>query len=203
MSEDTHKTDENVVDISPEAAEHEKADAEAVEGAEEEVVSEETSLDAELIAKEAELLDMKDKLLRTLAEAENVRKRSERQVADARLYAIESFARDLLDVSDNLSRALDALPEDKRAELSPEGKSLLEGVEMTQKTLHAALTRHKVVAIDAAPGATFDPNVHQAVAQIPSDQPSGTVAEPFQTGWKIGERTLRAAMVAVSTGKPN
>lgn len=203
MSEDTHKTDDNVVDISPEAAEHEKAHAEAVEGAEEEVVSDEPSLDAELIAKEAELLDMKDKLLRTLAESENVRKRSERQVADARLYAIESFARDLLDVSDNLSRALDALPEDKRAELSPEGKSLLEGVEMTQKTLHAALARHKVVAIDAAPGATFDPNVHQAVAQIPSDQPSGTVAEPFQTGWKIGERTLRAAMVAVSTGKPN
>ena len=154
-------------------------------------------------AKEAEALELKDKLLRTLAEADNVRKWSERQVSEARLYAVESFARDLLEVSDNLSRALDALPEDKRAELSPEGKSLLEGVEMTQKSLHAAFARHKVVAIDAGPGATFDPNVHQAVAQIPSDQPSGTVAEPFQNGWKIGERTLRAAMVAVSTGKAN
>ncbi|MEL7129567.1 MAG: nucleotide exchange factor GrpE, partial [Pseudomonadota bacterium] len=106
----------------------------------------------------------------------------------------------ILGVSDNLSRALTALGDDARAELSEAGKSLLEGIEMTQKDLVAVLARHGVTAIDAVAGVTFDPNVHQAVAQIPSEHPEGTVAEPFQTGWKIGERTLRAAMVAVSTG---
>ena len=74
---------------------------------------------------------------------------------------------------------------------------------MTQKELHTVLARHGVTAIDAAPGAAFDPNQHQAVSQIPSDQPSGTIAETFQSGWKIGERVLRAAMVAVSAGPAN
>ena len=74
-------------------------------------------------------------------------------------------------------------------------------MKMTQKELHRVLAKHGVTAVDAAPGASFDPNLHQAVSQIPSDQPSGTIAETFQSGWKIGERVLRAAMVAVSAGK--
>ncbi|MEO1028049.1 MAG: nucleotide exchange factor GrpE [Pseudomonadota bacterium] len=201
MGDETQKTDETVVDLNP-GAEAAESETEMQDLSQDELDSEPT-LEQQLLAKEAEALELKDKLLRTLAEADNVRKRSERQVSEARLYAVESFARDLLEVSDNLSRALDALTDEKRAELSPEGKSLLEGVEMTQKSLHAIFARNKVVAIDAGPGAAFDPNVHQAVAQIPSDQPSGSVAEPFQSGWKIGERTLRAAMVAVSTGKAN
>ena len=95
------------------------------------------------------------------------------------------------------------LPDEDRAALSEAGAGLLGGIEMTQKELHTVMARHGVTAIDAAPGAAFDPNFHQAVSQIPSDQPKDTIAQTFQTGWKIGERTLRAAMVSVSTGPAN
>jgi len=142
-------------------------------------------------------------LLRTLADLDNTRKRAERQVSDARVYAIEKFAGDLLSVSDNLSRALAALTDEDRAALSEAGRNLFEGIEMTEKELHTALARHGVTVIAALPGDTFDPNLHQAVANIPSDQPNGTIASCFQPGWKIGERTLRAAMVAVSAGAAN
>lgn len=152
---------------------------------------------------EVEKEELREQLLRTLADLENTRKRAERQVADARIYAIEKFAGDLLSVSDNLSRALSALSEKDRDALSEPGKNLLGGIEMTEKELHTALARHGVTAIAAQPGDTFDPNLHQAVANIPSDQPNGTIASCFQPGWKIGERTLRAAMVAVSAGAAN
>lgn len=158
------------------------------------------TFEQQLLVLEAEKLDMKDQLLRARAEMENVRKRAERKVADERVYAIEKFARDLLGVADNLSRALTALSPEARVDLSDAGKSLLAGIELTEKELIAALSRHGVTIVDAIAGTEFDPNVHQAVAQIPSDQAEGTIAEPFQTGWKIGDRTLRAAMVAVSTG---
>jgi|TARA_R110000787_G_scaffold16825_4_gene52904 molecular chaperone GrpE len=147
--------------------------------------------------------ELREQLLRTLADLDNTRKRAERQISEARVYAIERFAGDLLSVSDNLARALAALPDDDRANLSDAGNNLLSGIEMTAKELETALGRHGVKPIDAAPGAVFDPNLHQAVAQIPSDQPSGTIASVFQPGWKIGERTLRAAMVAVSAGGAN
>jgi molecular chaperone GrpE len=156
-----------------------------------------------IAALEAEKADLQDKLLRSIAEVDNVRKRAARETADARVYAIERFAGDLLSVSDNLSRAMEALSQDEREALSEAGKSLMGGIEMTQKELHTVLARHGVTAVDAAPGASFDPNLHQAVSQIPSDQPAGTIAMCFQNGWKIGERTLRAAMVAVSTGPAN
>jgi molecular chaperone GrpE len=138
-----------------------------------------------------------------LRDLDNTRKRAERQISEARVYAIERFAGDLLSVSDNLARALAALPDEDRANLSDAGNNLLSGIEMTAKELETALGRHGVKPIDAVPGAVFDPNLHQAVAQIPSDQPSGTIASVFQPGWKIGERTLRAAMVAVSAGGAN
>ncbi|MEQ9316608.1 MAG: nucleotide exchange factor GrpE, partial [Henriciella sp.] len=105
--------------------------------------------------------------------------------------------------SDNLARALAALPDEEREVLTEAGQNLLGGIEMTQKELHTVLARHGVTAVDAAPGATFDPNHHQAVSQIPSEHPAGSIAETFQSGWKIGDRTLRAAMVAVSAGKAN
>lgn len=159
----------------------------------------ETAVDPVLIL-EAELADSKDKLLRTLAEAENIRKRSAKEVMEARIFAIEKFAGDLLNVSDNMTRALEALPEAERESLSDGGKSLLSGIEMTQKELHAVFARHGVTAIDAASGDAFDPNLHQAVANVPSEHTSGSIAECFQPGWKIGDRVLRAAMVTVSTG---
>jgi molecular chaperone GrpE len=150
------------------------------------------------VEKERDLL--KDNMLRALAETDNVRKRANRQIEDARLYAVEKFARDLLNVADNLSRAIEAVPADQRANASDVVKTALEGVELTQKELVSALSRHGVTAIDAAPGAAFDPALHQAVTQIPSQQPAGSVAELYQSGWRIGDRTLRAAIVAVSAG---
>ena len=179
---------------APDAPEEEAADAEeAVE----------LTPDQQILALEIEKQEMKDQMLRAMAEMENLRKRSEREKTDARIYAIEKFARDLLSVSDNMARALEAMPESDRETLTEGGKGLLGGIEMTQKELHTVLTRHGVTAIDAEPGAAFDPNLHQAVANIPSEHPNGTIASLFQSGWRIGDRTLRAAMVAVSAGPAN
>ena len=157
----------------------------------------------QMLALEVEKQELRDQMLRAMAEMENLRKRSEREKSDARVYAIEKFARDLLSVSDNMALALEALPESERDALTEGGKGLLGGIEMTQKELHTVLTRHGVTAIEAEPGAAFDPNLHQAVANIPSEHPNGTIASLFQAGWKIGERTLRAAMVAGSAGQAN
>lgn len=159
--------------------------------------------DQQILALEVEKEALRDQLLRTLAEMDNLRKRSDREKADARTFAIEKFAGDLLSVSDNLARALEALPDTERDALTEAGKGLLGGIEMTQNELHAVLTRHGVTEIDAEPGAAFDPNLHQAVANIPSEHPNGTIASLFQGGWRIGARTLRAAMVAVSAGQAN
>jgi molecular chaperone GrpE len=154
----------------------------------------------QVAALEKERDELKDQMLRALAETDNVRKRANRQISEERTYAVEKFARDLLNVSDNLSRALDALPTDVRNTLPETARTALEGVAMTKKEMETVLGRHGVTKIDAAPGAAFDPELHQAVTQIPSIHPAGSVAELFQAGWKIGDRTLRAAMVAVSAG---
>ena len=151
-------------------------------------------------ALEKERDELKDNMLRALAETDNVRTRANRQIEDARVYAVEKFARDLLAVSDNLQRAIDSVPKDQRASLPDAVRTALDGVELTQKELVTVLARHGVTAIDASPGAAFDPALHQAVTQIPSAQPAGSVAQLFQSGWRIGDRTLRAAMVAVSAG---
>jgi molecular chaperone GrpE len=163
----------------------------------------ELSTDEQILALEIEKQELRDQMLRAMAEMENLRKRSEREKADARIYAIEKFARDLLSVSDNMARALEALPETEREALTEGGQGLLGGIEMTQKELHTVLTRHGVTIIETEPGAAFDPNLHQAVANIPSEHPNGTIASLFQAGWRIGDRTLRAAMVAVSAGQTN
>lgn len=182
-------------DASEEVAETESG------GTSEEAV--ELTPDQQILALEVEKQELRDQMLRAMAEMENLRKRSEREKTDARVYAIEKFARDLLSVSDNMARALEALPESEREVLTDAGKGLLGGIEMTQKELHTVLTRHGVTIIDAEPGAPFDPNFHQAVANIPSEHPNGTIASLFQAGWRIGDRTLRAAMVAVSAGQSN
>jgi molecular chaperone GrpE len=143
---------------------------------------------------------LKENMLRALAETDNVRKRANRQIEEARLYAVEKFARDLLNVSDNLARAVEAVPTAARHALDGAVKTAFEGVELTQKEMVTVLSRHGVSAIDASPGAAFDPALHQAVTQVPSQHPAGSVAELYQTGWRIGDRVLRAAMVAVSGG---
>lgn len=157
---------------------------------------------AEIVAAlEKERDQLKDNVLRALAETDNVRKRANRQIEEARLYAVEKFARDLLNVADNLSRAVDAVPPGSRGIMTDAVKTALEGVELTQKELVTVLSRHGVTAIDSSPGAAFDPAMHQAVTQVPSEHPAGSVAELYQSGWRIGDRTLRAALVAVSGGR--
>jgi molecular chaperone GrpE len=158
------------------------------------------SLTKQLATAEKERDEVNDRLLRALAETENVRKRANRQITEERAYAVEKFARDLLNVSDSLSRAIDSLPERERSLLHEAGRNAFDGIELTQKELVTVLSRHGVTPVNAQPGAGFDPAMHQAVTQIPSPHPAGSIAELFQAGWRIGERTLRPAMVAVSAG---
>lgn len=195
------KDEAELSEAAAEMAEAMEAAADDMDGKAANDGDEEMTLEARFQMLADENSQLKDQVLRAHAEMDNVRKRAERQVADARLYSIEKFAGDLLPVSDNFARALEALDQDSREALSDAGKNLLVGVEAIQKELHAALARHGVTAVDAAPGSDFDPNMHQAVSQIPSEHPSGKVAATFQSGWKIGNRVLRAAMVAVSAGK--
>ena len=189
MSEETEIQDENA-DAADATQTNPEAQADAPEDSEQ----------ARIVQLESELAAAKDQLLRAMAETENVRRRSERQVSDASAFAIEKFAKDLLNVSDNMTRALASLDDTARAGLGEHGQGLLSGVEMTRQTLHDALSKHGVSPITADPGATFDPNQHEAVSRLPSDQPGGTVAQVFQSGWKIKDRVLRAAIVAVSLG---
>ena len=145
-----------------------------------------------------EAIEFKDKLLRTLAEMENLRKRTEREVLDARLYGIAGFARDVLAVADNMHRALDAIRPERRESTDPTVKALIEGVELTERELLKILEKNGVKKFSPQ-GEKFDPNVHQAMYEVPtSDLPPGQVAEVIQAGYMIGERVLRPAMVAVS-----
>ncbi|NGX94170.1 MAG: nucleotide exchange factor GrpE [Candidatus Afipia apatlaquensis] len=144
--------------------------------------------------------EAKDRMLRTLAEMENLRKRTQREVADARTYGITAFARDVLDIADNLQRALDAVPMEAREAADPGLKALIEGVELTEKSLHKALEKNGVSRLDPL-GEKFNPNFHQAMYEVPdSSVPAGTVVQVVQGGYTIGERVLRPALVAVSKG---
>jgi molecular chaperone GrpE len=150
----------------------------------------------------AENIQLKDRVLRTLAEMENLRRRTEREVSDAKTYGVTSFARDMLTVVDNLSRALEHVPPEARASADPSTRSLIEGVELTARDLEAALGRHGVKKLEPK-GQKFDPNFHQAIFEAPDETvPSGTVSQVVQSGWTIGDRVLRPAMVGVSKGGP-
>lgn len=145
-----------------------------------------------------EAAEFKDKLLRTLAEMENLRKRTEREVLDARLYGIAGFARDVLAVADNMHRALEAIGPELRQSADANVNALIEGVELTERELLKTLEKNGVKKFSPQ-GEKFDPNVHQAMYEIPTfDLPPGQVAEVIQAGYMIGERVLRPAMVAVS-----
>jgi molecular chaperone GrpE len=146
----------------------------------------------------AEAAEAKDKLLRTLAEMENLRRRTEREIADARQYAVASFARDMLTVGDNLRRAIDAVPKEQRGAGDAALDALIEGVEVTERGLEQALAKFGVRRIEAK-GQKFDPAFHQAMFEIETaDVPPGTVAEEMQTGYAIGERVLRPSFVGVA-----
>jgi molecular chaperone GrpE len=153
---------------------------------------------AVITALQAEAADLKDRLLRALAETENVRRRSEREKQEASQYAVTKFARDMVAIADNFARAIAALPADKLAEADPQIKAVIEGVEVTERQLLSTLERHGVKVIDTD-GAKFDPNLHQAIAEVAGEgRPAGTVVNVVQTGYLIGDRLLRPAMVTVA-----
>jgi molecular chaperone GrpE len=150
----------------------------------------------------AEVNELKDKYLRALAEMDNMRRRTERAVAEARLYGVSAFARDVLTVADNMERALQALDAELREKADPAVKALLDGVELTERELHKVLEKHGVRKLDPQ-GQRFDPNLHQAMFETPDPTvPAGTVVQVIQAGYTIGDRVLRPALVAVSKGGP-
>lgn len=145
---------------------------------------------------------LKDKLVRTLADMENLRSRTEREKADMAKYAIANFARDILSIADNLSRAIGSVPSEEGAELDPSLKTLLEGVEITNRELTVTLERHGVKQIDAK-NQPFDPNLHDAMFEVPNPEiAAGMVVEVVHDGYTIGDRILRPAAVGVSKGGP-
>ena len=158
---------------------------------------------AEQIAALAAAVDeLRDKFLRAVAETDNVRKRAEREVAEARTYGIANFAREVIGVADNLSRALEAIPPEARASADETLKALLDGVDLTSRELNKALQKQGIRTLDPV-GEKFDPNFHQAMFEIPDANVSaGMVVQVVQTGYAIGDRVLRPALVGVSKGGP-
>ena len=139
--------------------------------------------------------ELKDRALRAAAEMENLRRRTARDVHDARAYAIANFARDMLSVSDNLRRALDAIPAEAKASGDAGLRALIEGVDITERAMLSALERHGVKKLQPE-GEKFDPNFHQAMFEVPNPD------VPASTGYSIGDRVLRPAMVGVAKGGP-
>jgi molecular chaperone GrpE len=149
-----------------------------------------------LAQKQAELAELKDRLLRQVAESENMRRRLEREREEASVYAVSKFARDLLSVADNLARALQGIPESARADQAL--ANLIVGIEMTERELTQVMGRFGVSKVEAD-GARFDANLHQAVAEVESsDAAPGVILQVFQPGYRIKERLLRPAMVSVA-----
>jgi molecular chaperone GrpE len=169
--------------------------------AEAEISEEQRILDAmeKLIAENAEL---KDRSLRLAAEMENLRMRTARDVRDAKAYSVSGFARDMLGVADNLRRALDTLTPESRDGHDKGLSNLIDGVELTERSLIAGLERHGVHKLEPK-GQKFDPNFHQAMFEVPNPEvPNNTVVEVVQAGYVIGDRVLRPAMVGVAKGGP-
>lgn len=142
--------------------------------------------------------EFKDKLLRTLADMENLRKRTDREIADARVYGVAGFARDVLAVADNMHRALATIDDELHAQSDPKLKAMIDGVELTERELHKVLEKNGVKKFSPE-GEKFDPNVHQAMYEVPtSELPPGHVAQVIQAGYMLGDRVLRPALVGVS-----
>ncbi len=155
-----------------------------------------------LEALQAENVELKDRALRALADMENLRRRTEREVADAKSYGVTSFARDMLTFADNLHRSLEAVPAEAREAAEPRLKSFIEGIELTERDFVSRLARFGVKKLEPM-GKRFDPNMHEALFEVPDESlPSGTVMQVVEQGFSIGERVLRPAKVGVSRGGP-
>lgn len=148
-----------------------------------------------IAALEKEVADAKQAVLYAAAEAQNVRRRAEKEAADARAYAVTAFARDLLSVADNLERGLAAIPAELREDEKLKG--LIQGLEATGRELANVFQRNGIARISAL-GEALDPNKHQAMIEIPSDQPAGTIVQEMQAGYMIKDRLLRPSMVGVA-----
>jgi molecular chaperone GrpE len=161
--------------------------------------SPETDLrDAEILSLKDEVAATKDRLLRLAADMENLRKRTDREKAEATLYAATNFARDLLGVADSLSRALAAVPPEERDVIDDVMKKFLDGIELTERELLSAFQRHNIKKIETV-GQKFNPNFHQAMFEIPTtDHAPGTVTQEVQSGYAVGDRCLRPALVGVA-----
>ncbi len=190
MNDDTSKPEDNKP--TPEAANDAAPDMQA-----------DATNDAEADPVEtlrAENAELRDRLLRSVADMENLRKRTEREIGDTRSYAIAGFARDMLTATDSLSRALMMLPHEAREAADATTKSLIEGIEMTEREMQRLLAKHGVKPIEAE-GQKFDPHKHQAMFEVPDPtRPEGTVVQVVQAGFAIGDRVLRPAMVGVAKG---
>lgn len=183
------------------AAAKAQAAGEAPDATSAEELAEALAIDArelEIAQLREEAAQLKDRLLRTAADMDNLRKRAEREKAEAILYAATNFARDLLSVADNMQRALASMPPDAREKADEGTRNLLAGVEMTERELLSVFQRYNIRKVETV-GSKFDPNVHQALFEMPtSDHPPGTVVQEMQSGFAIGERCLRPAMVGVA-----
>jgi molecular chaperone GrpE len=186
------------VDVEPETAQPNSPEPGASEG---NAPPAEAAAAAETLAREA--AELRDKLLRTLAEMENLRRRTEREVAETRIYGVTSFARDILAISDNMARALQTIRAEIKEKGDPNVKALLDGVELTERELAKVLEKHGVRKFEPREREKFDPNLHQAMYEVPDPSlPAGTVAQVVQAGYMIGDRMLRPALVAVAKGGP-
>jgi molecular chaperone GrpE len=155
-------------------------------------------LEQEVVSLREEVAATKDRLLRFAAEAENTKKRLEREKAEATLYAASNFAKDLLGVADTLSRTLAAVPPEERDIIDDVMKKFLIGIEMTERELLNVFQRHNLRKLETV-GQKFDPNFHQALFEVPtSEKPPGTVMQEIQSGYVVGERCLRPALVGVA-----
>ncbi|MDH7796630.1 molecular chaperone GrpE [Beijerinckia sp. GAS462] len=150
----------------------------------------------------AENAELKDRTLRTLAEMENLRRRTEKEIADSRVYGVTNFARDMLTFADNLHRAIESVPAEVRAAAEGPWKALIEGIEVTERDFQSRLAKYGIKKIDPK-GEKFDPNMHEALFEAPDTSvPTGTVVQVMEAGYSIGERCLRPAKVGVSRGGP-
>ena len=191
MADDTNIPEQTTASEQPATPETDQADAAAP-------ALEIDPRDIQIAQLKEEAAALKDRLLRTAADMENLRKRGEREKAEATLYAATNFARDLLSVADNMQRALAAMPANTREEADEATKNLFAGIEMTERELLKVFERYNIRKVETV-GAKFDPNVHQALFELPTkDHPPGTVVQEMQSGFAIGDRCLRPAMVGVS-----
>lgn len=193
MTDDSENTEnENIENEAPEV--------DTTEETSPELQAEEVQ-DEKLVVAVAEIADLKDRLLRAVAETENLRRRSDREKADAANYSMTAFARDLLSVGDNLRRALDSIPAD--TDLGENAKTLVEGIEMTERELLNMLDRHNIKKIDPL-GEKFSHDLHQALFEVPdTGKEDGTIVQVMQVGFVIKDRLLRPAMVGVAKGGNN